>query len=154
MHSNFTPHTLNVHRSHSGTSPEALKVVVAAPPPPPPRPHPSHSRSSSLDMNRSFAAVAVAGQPQPGAIAYPPAVPPRPLPTQVNWNGTVGPAPVNPLGAGGQCLTPIQHSPGTMFERGLGCYFIFCLTPIFRCLLKLLNYLIFFIFYYFFTWRK
>ncbi|XP_056437960.1 ralBP1-associated Eps domain-containing protein 1 isoform X1 [Gadus chalcogrammus] len=71
-------------RSHSGTSPEALKVVGAAPPPPPPRPHPSHSRSSSLDMNRSFAAGAVAGQPQPGAIAYPPAVPPRPLPTQTS----------------------------------------------------------------------
>ncbi|CAL8314567.1 unnamed protein product [Lota lota] len=71
-------------RSHSGTSPEALKVVVAAPPPPPPRPHPSHSRSSSLDMNRSFAAGAVPGQPQSGAIAYPPAVPPRPLPTQTS----------------------------------------------------------------------
>uniref|UniRef100_W5LFQ0 RALBP1 associated Eps domain containing 1 n=1 Tax=Astyanax mexicanus TaxID=7994 RepID=W5LFQ0_ASTMX len=42
-------------RSHSGTSPEGLKVV--APPPPPPRPHASHSRSSSLDMNRNFAAV-------------------------------------------------------------------------------------------------
>uniref|UniRef100_A0A8B9RJ68 RALBP1 associated Eps domain containing 1 n=1 Tax=Astyanax mexicanus TaxID=7994 RepID=A0A8B9RJ68_ASTMX len=41
--------------SHSGTSPEGLKVV--APPPPPPRPHASHSRSSSLDMNRNFAAV-------------------------------------------------------------------------------------------------
>lgn len=44
-----------IYRSHSGTSPEGLKVV--APPPPPPRPHASHSRSSSLDMNRNFAAV-------------------------------------------------------------------------------------------------
>uniref|UniRef100_A0A674MRI8 RALBP1 associated Eps domain containing 1 n=1 Tax=Takifugu rubripes TaxID=31033 RepID=A0A674MRI8_TAKRU len=52
-------------------------------PPPPPRPHPSHSRSSSLDMNRTFAATAAPGQPQSSAIAYPPAVPPRPLPTQV-----------------------------------------------------------------------
>ncbi|KAG7270889.1 hypothetical protein CRUP_000248 [Coryphaenoides rupestris] len=77
-------------RSRSGTSPESLKVVAVAapapPPPPPPRPHPSHSRSSSLDMNRSFAAggAAAAGQPQPGAITYPPAVPPRPLPTQTS----------------------------------------------------------------------
>ncbi|XP_060907701.1 ralBP1-associated Eps domain-containing protein 1 isoform X1 [Labrus mixtus] len=70
-------------RSHSGTSPEALKVV-AAPPPPPPRPHPSHSRSSSLDMNRTFAATTAPGQPQSSAIAYPPAVPPRPLPTQTS----------------------------------------------------------------------
>ncbi|XP_031437765.1 ralBP1-associated Eps domain-containing protein 1-like, partial [Clupea harengus] len=66
-------------RSHSGTSPEGLKVV--APPPPPPRPHASHSRSSSLDMNRNFAAV-TSGQQQPGVVAFPPAVPPRPQPTQ------------------------------------------------------------------------
>ncbi|RXM30904.1 RalBP1-associated Eps domain-containing protein 1 [Acipenser ruthenus] len=66
--------------SHSGTSPEGLKAV--APPPPPPRPHASHSRSSSLDMNRSFAAVTT-GQQQAGVVAYPPAVPPRPQPTQV-----------------------------------------------------------------------
>uniref|UniRef100_A0A7N8WVP9 RALBP1 associated Eps domain containing 1 n=1 Tax=Mastacembelus armatus TaxID=205130 RepID=A0A7N8WVP9_9TELE len=67
-------------RSQSGTSPEGLKVV--APPPPPPRPQHSHSRSSSLDMNRTFAAATATGQPQPSTIAYPPAVPPRPLPTQ------------------------------------------------------------------------
>uniref|UniRef100_A0AAY5EYH9 RALBP1 associated Eps domain containing 1 n=1 Tax=Electrophorus electricus TaxID=8005 RepID=A0AAY5EYH9_ELEEL len=67
-------------RSHSGTSPEGLKAV--APPPPPPRPHASHSRSSSLDMNRNFTAVA-AGQ-QAGVVAFPPAVPPRPLPTQTS----------------------------------------------------------------------
>uniref|UniRef100_A0A3Q3FQ57 RALBP1 associated Eps domain containing 1 n=1 Tax=Labrus bergylta TaxID=56723 RepID=A0A3Q3FQ57_9LABR len=73
----------SVGESHSGTSPEALKVV-AAPPPPPPRPHPSHSRSSSLDMNRTFAATTAPGQPQSSAIAYPPAVPPRPLPTQTS----------------------------------------------------------------------
>uniref|UniRef100_A0A8C6SYD3 RALBP1 associated Eps domain containing 1 n=1 Tax=Neogobius melanostomus TaxID=47308 RepID=A0A8C6SYD3_9GOBI len=65
-------------RSQSGTSPEALKVV--APPPPPPRPHASHSRSSSLDMNRTFAAASAPGQQQQNnAIAFPPAVPPRPL---------------------------------------------------------------------------
>ncbi|KAM6914912.1 ralBP1-associated Eps domain-containing protein 1 [Xenentodon cancila] len=69
-------------RSQSGTSPEALKVV--APPPPPPRPHPSHSRSSSLDMNRTFAATSTTGQPQPSTNAFPPAVPPRPLPTQTS----------------------------------------------------------------------
>ncbi|XP_061667783.1 ralBP1-associated Eps domain-containing protein 1 isoform X2 [Syngnathoides biaculeatus] len=67
-------------RSQSGASPEALKVV--APPPPPPRPHASHSRSSSLDMNRNFAATSGTGQLQTTAIAFPPAVPPRPLPTQ------------------------------------------------------------------------
>uniref|UniRef100_A0AAY4EPS1 RALBP1 associated Eps domain containing 1 n=1 Tax=Denticeps clupeoides TaxID=299321 RepID=A0AAY4EPS1_9TELE len=67
-------------RSHSGASPEGLKAV--APPPPPPRPHASHSRSSSLDMNRSFAAGPSAAQPQTGVVAFPPAVPPRPLPTQ------------------------------------------------------------------------
>ncbi|KAG7460953.1 hypothetical protein MATL_G00204420 [Megalops atlanticus] len=66
-------------RSHSGTSPEGLKAV--APPPPPPRPTASHSRSSSLDMNRNFAAVP-AGQQQVPGVAYPPAVPPRPQPTQ------------------------------------------------------------------------
>lgn len=67
-------------RSQSGTSPEGLKVT--APPPPPPRPHPSHSRSSSLDMNRTFAAASATGQQQSSSIAFPPAVPPRPLPTQ------------------------------------------------------------------------
>ncbi|XP_029442599.1 ralBP1-associated Eps domain-containing protein 1-like isoform X2 [Rhinatrema bivittatum] len=62
-------------RSHSGTSPD-----TTAPPPPPPRPHASHSRSSSLDMNRTFAVTT--GQQPAGAVAYPPAVPPRPLPSQ------------------------------------------------------------------------
>uniref|UniRef100_A0A8C1M8X4 RALBP1 associated Eps domain containing 1 n=1 Tax=Cyprinus carpio TaxID=7962 RepID=A0A8C1M8X4_CYPCA len=69
------------YRSHSGTSPEGLKVV--APPTPPPRPQHTHSRSSSLDMNRNFAAVP-AGPQQPGVVAFPPAVPPRPLPTQTS----------------------------------------------------------------------
>ncbi|XP_069582041.1 ralBP1-associated Eps domain-containing protein 1 isoform X4 [Ranitomeya imitator] len=64
-------------RSHSGTSPDST-----APPPPPPRPHASHSRSSSLDMNRTFAVTT--GQPQPAAVPHPPAVPPRPLPTQTS----------------------------------------------------------------------
>ncbi|XP_047657463.1 ralBP1-associated Eps domain-containing protein 1 isoform X7 [Tachysurus fulvidraco] len=69
-------------RSHSGTSPEGLKAV--APPPPPPRPHASHSRSSSLDMNRNFATVTAGAQQQAGAVAFPPAVPPRPLATQAS----------------------------------------------------------------------
>uniref|UniRef100_A0A8C3P2N2 RALBP1 associated Eps domain containing 1 n=1 Tax=Cyanoderma ruficeps TaxID=181631 RepID=A0A8C3P2N2_9PASS len=62
-------------RSHSGTSPDNT-----APPPPPPRPPASHSRSSSLDMNRSFSVTP--GQQQAGVVAYPPAVPPRPQPSQ------------------------------------------------------------------------
>ncbi|XP_006642987.2 ralBP1-associated Eps domain-containing protein 1 isoform X1 [Lepisosteus oculatus] len=66
-------------RSHSGTSPEGLKT--GAPPPPPPRPHASHSRSSSLDMNRNFAAGPTVQQ-QAGVVACPPAVPPRPQPSQ------------------------------------------------------------------------
>ncbi|XP_051954411.1 ralBP1-associated Eps domain-containing protein 1-like isoform X5 [Xyrauchen texanus] len=72
---------VNRQRSHSGTSSEGLKVV--APPPPPPRPHASHSRSSSLDMNRTFAVI-TAGSQQAGVVAFPPAVPPRPLPTQTS----------------------------------------------------------------------
>ncbi|XP_044144663.1 ralBP1-associated Eps domain-containing protein 1 isoform X2 [Bufo gargarizans] len=64
-------------RSHSGTSPDST-----APPPPPPRPPASHSRSSSLDMNRTFAVTT--GQPQSAAVTHPPAVPPRPLPTQTS----------------------------------------------------------------------
>ncbi|KAM9798396.1 ralBP1-associated Eps domain-containing protein 1 [Neosynchiropus ocellatus] len=76
-------------RSQSGASPEALKVV--APPPPPPRPHPSHSRSSSLDMNRTFAAASAPGQTPASAAAFPPAVPPRPLPTQVSPASTPRP---------------------------------------------------------------
>uniref|UniRef100_A0A8P4GCK2 RALBP1 associated Eps domain containing 1 n=1 Tax=Dicentrarchus labrax TaxID=13489 RepID=A0A8P4GCK2_DICLA len=71
---------MELKRTGSGETTSALKVV--APPPPPPRPHPSHSRSSSLDMNRTFAATSAPGQPQPSTIAFPPAVPPRPLPTQ------------------------------------------------------------------------
>ncbi|XP_017551219.1 ralBP1-associated Eps domain-containing protein 1 isoform X2 [Pygocentrus nattereri] len=69
-------------RSHSGTSPEGLKAV--APPPPPPRPHASHSRSSSLDMNRNFTTVPAGAQQQAGVVAFPPAVPPRPLATQTS----------------------------------------------------------------------
>ncbi|XP_046691724.1 ralBP1-associated Eps domain-containing protein 1 isoform X2 [Silurus meridionalis] len=69
-------------RSHSGTSPEGLKAV--APPPPPPRPHASHSRSSSLDMTRTFATVTAGAQQQAGVVAFPPAVPPRPLATQTS----------------------------------------------------------------------
>ncbi|XP_075059208.1 ralBP1-associated Eps domain-containing protein 1 isoform X4 [Mixophyes fleayi] len=68
-------------RSHSGTSPDNT-----APPPPPPRPHASHSRSSSLDMNRTF--TVTTGQPQAAAVTHPPAVPPRPLPTQTSGSHT------------------------------------------------------------------
>uniref|UniRef100_A0A8C5Q8Q5 RALBP1 associated Eps domain containing 1 n=1 Tax=Leptobrachium leishanense TaxID=445787 RepID=A0A8C5Q8Q5_9ANUR len=64
-------------RSQSGTSPDNI-----APPPPPPRPQASHSRSSSLDMNRTF--TVTTGQQPTAAVAHPPAVPPRPLPTQTS----------------------------------------------------------------------
>uniref|UniRef100_A0A3B3XQQ9 RALBP1 associated Eps domain containing 1 n=1 Tax=Poecilia mexicana TaxID=48701 RepID=A0A3B3XQQ9_9TELE len=90
-------------RSQSGASPEALKVV--APPPPPPRPQQSHSRSSSLDMNRTFAAPAAPGQPQPSAIAFPPAVPPRPLPTQSSVPLTGHRVEAEGVPAGGAVLT-------------------------------------------------
>ncbi|XP_078505494.1 ralBP1-associated Eps domain-containing protein 1 isoform X11 [Lissotriton helveticus] len=74
-----TGNAVTRQRSQSGTSPES-----AAPPPPPPRPHASHSRSSSLDLNRTFAVTTTAGQQQPTvAVAYPPAVPPRPPHSQV-----------------------------------------------------------------------
>ncbi|XP_068433083.1 ralBP1-associated Eps domain-containing protein 1 isoform X2 [Clinocottus analis] len=96
-------------RSQSGTSPEPLKVV--APPPPPPRPHASHSRSSSLDMNRTFAATVVAGQPQSSAIAYPPAVPPRPLPTQTSAPHTGHRAEAEGAPGGGAALTTTTTSP-------------------------------------------
>ncbi|XP_048105948.1 ralBP1-associated Eps domain-containing protein 1 isoform X2 [Alosa alosa] len=94
-------------RSHSGTSPEGLKVV--APPPPPPRPHASHSRSSSLDMNRNFAAVTSAGQQQPGVVAFPPAVPPRPQPTQAA--GPHGHRPVEGDSLPVHCSTSPQQIP-------------------------------------------
>ncbi|XP_056284353.1 ralBP1-associated Eps domain-containing protein 1 isoform X2 [Pseudoliparis swirei] len=90
-------------RSQSGASPEALKVV--APPPPPPRPNASHSRSSSLDMNRTFAAVVVAGQTQSSAIAHPPAVPPRPLPTQTSAPHTGHRAEAEGASGGGAALS-------------------------------------------------
>ncbi|XP_036438028.1 ralBP1-associated Eps domain-containing protein 1 isoform X2 [Colossoma macropomum] len=76
------PSAVTRQRSHSGTSPEGLKAV--APPPPPPRPHASHSRSSSLDMNRNFTTVPAGAQQQAGVVAFPPAVPPRPLATQTS----------------------------------------------------------------------
>ncbi|XP_047244857.1 ralBP1-associated Eps domain-containing protein 1 isoform X1 [Girardinichthys multiradiatus] len=90
-------------RSQSGASPEALKVV--APPPPPPRPQQSHSRSSSLDMNRTFAATSAPGQPQPSTTAFPPAVPPRPLPTQTSVPLTGHRVDSEGVPAGGAVLT-------------------------------------------------
>ncbi|OCT80266.1 hypothetical protein XELAEV_18027084mg [Xenopus laevis] len=67
-------------RSHSSTSPDN---TAPPPPPPPPRPQASHSRSSSLDMNRTFS-ITTAGQQQATTVVHPPAVPPRPLPTQTS----------------------------------------------------------------------
>ncbi|XP_064196463.1 ralBP1-associated Eps domain-containing protein 1 isoform X2 [Anguilla rostrata] len=93
-------------RSHSGTSPEGLKA--AAPPPPPPRPHASHSRSSSLDMNRNFAAVPAGQQPAAG-VAFPPAVPPRPQPSQAA--GPHGHRPVDGDGLAAHASTSPQQIP-------------------------------------------
>ncbi|XP_038133449.1 ralBP1-associated Eps domain-containing protein 1 [Cyprinodon tularosa] len=101
--SNSDQEPVTRQRSQSGASPEALKVV--APPPPPPRPQQSHSRSSSLDMNRTFAAPSAPGQPQPSTIAFPPAVPPRPLPTQTSVPLTGHRVESEGVPAGGAVLT-------------------------------------------------
>ncbi|KAM9004085.1 ralBP1-associated Eps domain-containing protein 1 isoform 3-T3 [Sarcophilus harrisii] len=117
-------------RSHSGTSPDNT-----APPPPPPRPHPSHSRSSSLDMNRTFPVTTElcplksetvhfwlcisrtsknklhTGQQQAGVVAHPPAVPPRPQPSQVP-----GPHVHRPVDAEG-LITHTSTSPQQIPEQ-------------------------------------
>ncbi|KAI1895750.1 hypothetical protein AGOR_G00109920 [Albula goreensis] len=69
-------------RLHSGTSPEGPNAV--GPPPPPPRPPASHSRSSSLDMSKNPSTITAVptGKQTAGNVAFPPAVPPRPQPSQ------------------------------------------------------------------------
>ncbi|XP_016284409.1 ralBP1-associated Eps domain-containing protein 1 isoform X4 [Monodelphis domestica] len=96
--------TVTRQRSHSGTSPDNT-----APPPPPPRPHQSHSRSSSLDMNRTF--TVTTGQQQAGVVAHPPAVPPRPQPSQAP-----GPHVHRPVDAEG-LITHTSTSPQQIPEQ-------------------------------------
>ncbi|XP_078505484.1 ralBP1-associated Eps domain-containing protein 1 isoform X2 [Lissotriton helveticus] len=102
-----TGNAVTRQRSQSGTSPES-----AAPPPPPPRPHASHSRSSSLDLNRTFAVTTTAGQQQPTvAVAYPPAVPPRPPHSQTSVPN------VHRSGEGEGLLTHTSTSPQQIPEQ-------------------------------------
>uniref|UniRef100_A0A8C5KN11 RALBP1 associated Eps domain containing protein 2 n=1 Tax=Jaculus jaculus TaxID=51337 RepID=A0A8C5KN11_JACJA len=63
-------------RSYSSTSIEEAMKRGEDPPTPPPRPQKTHSRASSLDLNKVF-------QPSvPGLLPPPPALPPRPCPSQ------------------------------------------------------------------------
>uniref|UniRef100_A0A2R9BNP4 RALBP1 associated Eps domain containing 1 n=1 Tax=Pan paniscus TaxID=9597 RepID=A0A2R9BNP4_PANPA len=70
---------------------------------------PSHSRSSSLDMNRTF--TVTTGQQQAGVVAHPPAVPPRPQPSQAP-----GPAVHRPVDADG-LITHTSTSPQQIPEQ-------------------------------------
>ncbi|KAF1376831.1 hypothetical protein PFLUV_G00215530 [Perca fluviatilis] len=56
-------------------------------------------------MNRTFAAASAPGQPQSSTIAYPPAVPPRPLPTQTSAPHTGHRAEAEGASGGGAALT-------------------------------------------------
>lgn len=68
-------------RSYSSTSIEDAMKKAEEPPTPPPRPQKTHSRASSLDLNKLFQQ----GAPgvKSGWLPPPPALPPRPLATQV-----------------------------------------------------------------------
>ncbi|TDH08121.1 hypothetical protein EPR50_G00094260 [Perca flavescens] len=69
-------------RSHSSTSFEDTMKKAEEPPTPPPRPQKTHSRASSLDLNKLFQQ----GAPgiKSGWFPPPPALPPRPLTSQVS----------------------------------------------------------------------
>uniref|UniRef100_A0A8C6TWN8 RALBP1 associated Eps domain containing 2 n=1 Tax=Neogobius melanostomus TaxID=47308 RepID=A0A8C6TWN8_9GOBI len=67
-------------RSYSSTSIEDAMKKAEEPPTPPPRPQKSHSRASSLDLNKLFQQGALA---KSGWLPPPPALPPRPAPSQV-----------------------------------------------------------------------
>ncbi|MEQ2171684.1 hypothetical protein GOODEAATRI_013285 [Goodea atripinnis] len=56
-------------------------------------------------MNRTFAATSAPGQPQPSTTAFPPAVPPRPLPTQTSVPLTGHRVDSEGVPAGGAVLT-------------------------------------------------
>ncbi|XP_029329530.1 ralBP1-associated Eps domain-containing protein 2 isoform X3 [Mus caroli] len=67
-------------RSYSSTSIEEAMKRGEDPPTPPPRPQKTHSRASSLDLNKVFLPSAPAANS--GLLPPPPALPPRPCPTQ------------------------------------------------------------------------
>uniref|UniRef100_A0A8C9PD09 RALBP1 associated Eps domain containing 2 n=1 Tax=Spermophilus dauricus TaxID=99837 RepID=A0A8C9PD09_SPEDA len=68
-------------RSYSSTSIEEAMKRGEDPPTPPPRPQKTHSRASSLDLNKVFQPSAPATKS--GLLPPPPALPPRPCPSQV-----------------------------------------------------------------------
>lgn len=68
-------------RSYSSTSIEDAMKKAEEPPTPPPRPQKSHSRASSLDLNKLFQQGALGAKS--GWLPPPPALPPRPAPSQV-----------------------------------------------------------------------
>ncbi|XP_020774459.2 ralBP1-associated Eps domain-containing protein 2 isoform X2 [Boleophthalmus pectinirostris] len=68
-------------RSYSSTSIEDAIKKAEEPPTPPPRPQKSHSRASSLDLNKLFQQGALGAKS--GWLPPPPALPPRPAPSQV-----------------------------------------------------------------------
>ncbi|XP_077199265.1 ralBP1-associated Eps domain-containing protein 2 isoform X1 [Paroedura picta] len=72
-------------RSYSSTSIEEAAKKGGEPPTPPPRPQKSHSRASSLDLNRMFQQNTPA---RAGWLPLPPALPPRPLSSQVSHHIT------------------------------------------------------------------
>ncbi|XP_058147411.1 ralBP1-associated Eps domain-containing protein 2 isoform X3 [Dasypus novemcinctus] len=69
-------------RSYSSTSIEEAMKRGEDPPTPPPRPQKTHSRASSLDLNKVFQPSVPAAKS--GLLPPPPALPPRPCPSQVS----------------------------------------------------------------------
>ncbi|XP_036126079.1 ralBP1-associated Eps domain-containing protein 2 [Molossus molossus] len=67
-------------RSYSSTSIEEAMKRGEDPPTPPPRPQKTHSRASSLDLNKVFQPSVSATKS--GLLPPPPALPPRPCPSQ------------------------------------------------------------------------
>uniref|UniRef100_A0A8D2E4B2 RALBP1 associated Eps domain containing 2 n=1 Tax=Sciurus vulgaris TaxID=55149 RepID=A0A8D2E4B2_SCIVU len=67
-------------RSYSSTSIEEAMKRGEDPPTPPPRPQKTHSRASSLDLNKVFQPTVPATKS--GLLPPPPALPPRPCPSQ------------------------------------------------------------------------
>ncbi|XP_042639303.1 LOW QUALITY PROTEIN: ralBP1-associated Eps domain-containing protein 2 [Orycteropus afer afer] len=72
-------------RSYSSTSIEEAMKRGEDPPTPPPRPQKTHSRASSLDLNKVFQPSVPAAKS--GSLPQPPALPPRPCPSQVSQHG-------------------------------------------------------------------
>ncbi|XP_019384802.1 PREDICTED: ralBP1-associated Eps domain-containing protein 2 isoform X5 [Crocodylus porosus] len=77
-------------RSYSSTSIEDAMKKGEEPPTPPPRPQKSHSRASSLDLNKIFQQNTQAARS--GWLPPPPALPPRPLVSQVPLVANTEPA--------------------------------------------------------------